>query len=530
MKDLARAIVAAQYDRYLPWVLGMVPLPKQRKFIASPAKQKFLLGGQRSSKSEASVCDLVLDVLGIKGLVYPGFRADGVGVDAWAAALSSLKWRDTLQPKIEKMLGGSWRRGGFIRRFYEADAMYLTTNGRTVQLMTYEAGFDKFQSAAVGRIACDEVPPESIWKQAVVRVSEQQGTATIAATPTRGTGWLGSDLYDEWCEGTNGEEREFKKRIFISMDTEDNRFVPPSVTEDLKDTYRDPDELAMAKSGKFVSLSGRVFKEFDYARHVVEPEGRLLDLRWRGKVPWPLPKEWLRWRGFDWGIRSPAPVVWVAQDPVERVFVIYRETYRSDTSVAAICKEAIALSEGEDILGDYLDPSCWNRKGADEAGSWLDTAQEYINAGIPVQKGNNAWEQGIQRIRDLLREDRLFILRTCTNGIREIRRYEWPEMRQGQSGRLVQAPEVRSRFHDHFLDGARYALMATVDYEGPRDTEGLRDGSGTGFRSDTGPDDPRRYMEVGLEFKDGKVLTVPRVRRGEKPDAGLRHAGGGGLR
>lgn len=531
MIDLARAIAAAQYERLLPWATAMIPLPKQRLWIASKAKQKFLIGGQRSSKSEAGACDLVLEVLGVKGLLYPGFPADGVGVDAWAVALSSLKFRDTIQPKLEKMLGGSVHRGGYIRRFYEADALYEISNGRTIQLMSCEAGFDKFQSVAIGKVWCDEVPPEPVYKQLVVRVSEQQGSLGITATPTRGTGWLGAEKYEEWAEGTQGETREHKGKLFVFMDTSENRYIPPSVVSDLEDTYRDPDELAMAKGGRFVSLSGRVFREFDFERHVVHPKDGLLDLRWRGKVPWPLPAEWPRYRGFDWGIRSPCPCVWIAQDPVERVFVVYRELYLSETSVQEICRRVLSLTGDESISGDFLDPSCWNRKGADGAGEWLDTSQEYINAGIPVVKGNNSWEQGIQRIRDLFRDDHLFLLRDCVNGIREVRRYEWPAMKQGESGRLVQAPEVRSRNHDHFLDGMRYAIMGTTDYESGKDQQGIRDGSGTGFRSDADADDPRRYMEVELEYQqDGRILTVPRVRRGEKPDRGLRFAGGAGLR
>jgi phage terminase large subunit-like protein len=499
----------------------MVPLPIQRAFIASTARQKFLMGGQRSSKSEAGVCDLVLDLLGIKGLVYPGFRADGTGVNGWAVALSSLKWRDTLQPKIEKMLGGSYRRGGFIKRFYEADALYLLTNDRTCQLMSCEAGFEKFQSVAIGKALCDEVPPESIYKQLVVRTAEQQGSVAVAATPTRGTGWAGGDIYDEWVEGTNGEPREHKGKIFFFMDTEENRYVPPSVVDDLKSTYRDPDELAMAKSGRFVSLSGLVFKMFDFKKHVYDP---------LEKFPKGIQREFPRYRGFDWGIRSPSPCVWVAEDPAERIFYAYREIYRSGISVPALSREVIQASGEERITGDFLDPSCWNRKGADEAGAWLDTAQEYINAGIPVMKGNNAWHQGIQRMQTLLQEGRLLISRECPNLIREIRRYSWPEMRQNASGELVQAPESRSKNHDHALDALRYVLMATPDYEDTGKQGGMHDGKGTGFRGDTADDEFRRHMAVEVRHVDGKLLTVAVVRKGPAPDEGLKVVGGTGLR
>lgn len=473
-----------KYDTDRAGCLSFVPNYKQRIFIASRARQKILFGGTRAGKSDAMICDVALQVMGIKGLIYPGFSTDGEGVDAWCSALDTSKWRDTLIPKLRYFLGS------FIRKFNSSTGTFETTNGRTITLRTNESGFEKFQSATAPLIAFDEYPPEDIYKECVMRTAERQGTVMVAATPTRGTGWLSERKYDEWFEGTNGELREHKGMIFISLHTEDNKNIPATVVEDIKREYRDPEEQEARLHGKHFVPGGLVFRNFDYSRHVIKP--------------FEIPPHFILLRGMDWGVRSPSTCIWVAFDPDEKIFYVYREFYKKEMGVPRICVEVNSMSGPEEYQHTVLDPSCWNRKGQDAEGAWLDTAQEYIQNGINVTKANNAWSQGVERMIRLLAwapdKPRLYIFDTCPNLIKEMSKYPWPTHRSDGSGQKL--PEKASNHPDHALDGLRYAIMAVPD---------VTDYSDQASFSPSGPDVPdlSRNLEIGLQKNpDGSLITV----------------------
>lgn len=481
--DLTLDLGSLEYDQGNASCISFTPNDKQYAYMVSKARQKILLGGNRSGKTITTCVDVALTCLGIKGFFYPGFPKDGVGVDAWVVGLDTAKWKDALIPNLRQALGP------FLKR-YKYEGIFELTNGRTITLKTMESGFTKFQSANCPLILFDEYPPMDIYKECVMRTAQTGGVVMVAATPTRGTSWITDEKYDAWFKGTQGRLVDHEGVIFVSLHTEDNKHISPGAVLDIEREYKDPAEREARLHGKPFVPGGLVFAPFDYTKHVVKP--------------FALPDHFILCRGFDWGIMSPGTCLWMAFDPNEKVFYAYREYYKKEMSVPVICKEVLEMSGKERYLYNLLDPSAWARTHGDEQGGWFNHAQEYIQNGIPVTKGNNPREQGIDRVNFLLKQEkpRLYIFENCVNLIAEISKYPWSAV-VNSKGQIVQGTSGKP---DHLLDPLRYILMAFPDVEDYTEQQVFVPKNPT-------PQDFNRTMEqVAVEHPDG-TITFKVVRK-----------------
>ena len=64
---------------------------------------------------------------------------------------------------------------------------------------------------------------------------------------------------------------------------------------------------------------------------------------------------------------------------------------------------------------------------------------------------------GINTVRQLLREDRLHINKRCVNSLQEFETYSYPDPRAGE--RMVEAP---MKINDDMMDSIRYAVHSYV--------------------------------------------------------------------
>lgn len=71
-------------------------------------------------------------------------------------------------------------------------------------------------------------------------------------------------------------------------------------------------------------------------------------------------KGWTLYRVIDQGIRHPTVCLWVAVN-AQGDRHIYREYYSTDRSIAMNCRAILSLSEGENIVANYIDPSTRKR-------------------------------------------------------------------------------------------------------------------------------------------------------------------------
>ena len=240
--------------------------------------------------------------------------------------------------------------------------------------------------------------------------------------------WIEGDITDRcdeevWCE---------------FMEWADNPFLDREEAERLSAVMGE-EELSARRYGRFASLKGAVYPEFDENVHVIPP--------------FDVPKEWLDKISIDPGLKNPTSCHFYATDG-ERVFVI-AEHYESGKPVDYHCAQIKRIARS---LGWPTDKAGRLRALIDSAAGQRTLAAEksvaelFAENGIQVNtKVNKDVFRGVSKVKSLLSGDgkkpELYIFSNCVNMIREFKSYRWGE---GES------PLKRD---DHAMDELRYYAM-----------------------------------------------------------------------
>lgn len=442
------------------------PLPKQGLFMGSKAKIAVLSGGNRSGKTECGAVRASLLANGILGKFCPGFPDDGRPTKGLVSGLDYKVLTRSIKPKLEKALGRS------IHSWRERDQSYRLKNGSTIWLMSEESGEQKYQAIDIDWAWKDEfgdLKSEGVVNEILRGLVDRNGRLFVTATPTLGSSWAGPLWYEPWRDATadtDGTIHYCKEKghcsangvTFYFMDTAENMYLSQEALNDWIARQVTEEQKAVRLRGRFVVLEGLVYSKFDPVRHVVDS--------------FPIPKDWQKWRGMDWGLSAPTTCLWAALEPAsEKVgprLHIYREMYdqRIGKTVEMSCNMIKEMSNDESYIQTVLDPSCWNRDPAPMAvGGFFIVADEYGRNGVYAERANNEVEASVERIWRYLGAPgsvpQLVIHRNCEHLIRELRRQRW---KKGVNG-LTQATgklsdQIEKSDPDHAIDALRYIVMA----------------------------------------------------------------------
>lgn len=235
-------------------------------------------------------------------------------------------------------------------------------------------------------------------------------------------------------------------RIFLPASLDQNRYISrvqyTAGLANLPEAQRDA-----LLSGSWDAIEGQYFTEWDRTIHVVEP--------------FAIPPWWTRVRAIDYGHAAPFCCLWLAFDGDATAWC-YREAYERGLTPRQQAALILEMQQpGEKIAYTIIDPSTFSRTGVG-----VPTAQQYVDAGVPVRRGLNARIDGWARVRDFLRvaevpparegdpETRttgLRIFNTCTNLIRTL-----PMLVHDHTD----PEDLDSDGEDHAADALRYALMS----------------------------------------------------------------------
>jgi phage terminase large subunit-like protein len=150
-------------------------------------KGRVVLAGNRTGKSEGSIYEAMLAVLGL----HPtrDFPKSG---KAWIVSLDFNMTESTILPMFEEFMPRHIK-----ERSHWSGKSYCWTIKRPdggiwkVWFKSSEAGRDKFQSAKLDFIVFDEEPKRTdIFSECEARLIDKAGIWWMAATPLRGTQWL----------------------------------------------------------------------------------------------------------------------------------------------------------------------------------------------------------------------------------------------------------------------------------------------------------------------------------------------------
>ncbi len=253
------------------------------------------------------------------------------------------------------------------------------------------------------------------------------------------------------------DEKSGSTRIFIPSFVQDNVFLMAAD----KDYQRRLELLPEAEKkallyGEWDIFDGQVFSEWRN-----NPSG-YKTRQWSHVIsPFEIPKQWRRFRTFDFGYSKPFAVSWYAVDYDGRAYN-YRELYgcsgEPDNGVRwtaqkiaeEIRKIEDTYEKGQNIVG-YADPAIWNETGSTE-GSIADMMEK---CGVYFEKGKNDRLAGKMQVHYRLSFDdegfpMLYIFDTCRGMIRTL-----PQLRYDST----RPEDVDTRQEDHLYDAMKYFLM-----------------------------------------------------------------------
>lgn len=264
------------------------------------------------------------------------------------------------------------------------------------------------------------------WIVTQARVGRKLGRVLITTTPYA-INWLYYDFYKIWEEG---KDPNYDVIQFSSIESPYYPFEEYQRAEKVLD----PRLFDMRYRGLFRKMAGLVYRDFDQ-KHIIEP--------------FDIPKQWRRFVGIDFGYNNPFVAIFVARDK-DHNYYIYDEHYQSEMLLkehrAQINKKA-----GTDKISNYYpDPSA------------KQDIEELRALGVgPIELPNNDTKIGIEKVNELVKNNRLKVFKTCKNTIDEFETYHYPEKKEDR-----ESEEEPVKFNDHALDALRYAIMGCTNYAG----------------------------------------------------------------
>lgn len=243
-------------------------------------------------------------------------------------------------------------------------------------------------------------------------LTDKKGRALFISTP-KGFNWF-YELYN-----MQGQSDAFKS---FHATTYDNPHVDPKEIDEAKEQLPD-DQFAQEYLADFRKVEGLVYKEFDRSRHIFThmPNAEMI-VEKRG--------------GVDFGHTNPAGILTVYKTKDKKYYVTDEYYERGKVN-----SELIQEMASRKCASWYPDPA------------EPDRIEEMRRAGLSINEVSKNVEAGIDSVRALLKQNRLFFHFNCHNLIWEAETYRYKPRRADQN-----EPEEPIKENDHLLDCLRYIV------------------------------------------------------------------------
>lgn len=416
---------------------------QQVPIFASEAKEDWVFGGNRSGKSDAGAKATLIQATGIvpKSIRDIYKKKIRIPSDSWVCSIDYPNSRDVAQKKILAQLPGDMR-----KRWDERNHLLELTNGSKIGFKSYDSGPIAFQGPDKDFIWKDEEPPKDINDECDFRLADRGGYSITTMTPTQGITWVYNNVY------LKREDNKDTVRCFF-LNTELNEYLNKEEVERLKKKHGD--NWKMRGRGEFISKTGQIFA-IDRLINVCKP--------------FPIPKDWNRYRVIDPGIGHATGCLWVAVSPLNRRFY-YREYLIPDLNIPQNAKAIIDMSNypngtKEEFLANIIDP---NSGEARAIGSGTTARIDYSVNGIPCLIANDNVDMGIDMVKQSLMMladgfSRSMIFDTNVKQIDTMLGYVWGAKRMDG---IIYGTGKPKKINDELPDCTRYFEMYNPDYFSP---------------------------------------------------------------
>lgn len=443
------------------------PLPQAVRFHKSQARWRFLLGGNRSSKSFS----LAMETLWASTGLHP-WRKYETPNQGFYATTTWDKVGDTLWgPTLERLLHGLNHQVVWHNKQRNIPEMvFVQPKDKTARkfwskiiFKAYEQGRESFQAVGLRWIHNDEQYPQVIAVEENSRIGADYALDIASAfTPIDPQPWLESKLSGDIPAGWD----------VFELPLDDNRVSRGGfIADDLIDAMIEqwpPEVRETRRNGKWGSYLGTIYTTFSREIHVVNEE-KEKQLFWLGGDK-PRP-DFPSTGAIDWGGANPFVFLFACRIPhLDNEWYIYDEYYYNprERGSCRLEQHATEIKRRQEFWG-----ASFERIWAD----WDPTdAYELAQHGVESQPADKDVRGGIEWVQTLLNprpnvgpaehwpkgRPRLHIATRCRKLLEELPSYKWA---QSPSPDKRDARDEPVKLHDHAPDAARYLLFSERPYE-----------------------------------------------------------------
>lgn len=428
-----------------PNLYAYKPHAKQYKFHTSEKKTRLYIGGNRSGKTTGGAVEMCYWLM--KKHPYRRLPLPEGPVRARACAVDFDYGVDAIIiPEIKRWLPPSFLKNGSWEDSYDRQHRTLTlANKSFLEFRSYDQDLEKFAGTSRHIIWFDEEPPQHIYNENMARLVDTAGYSMLTMTPVEGMSWVFDTLYTPGTEG-----HDLIDVIEIEM-TENPHLSKEAIDQFLGSL--DKDERAAREKGTFVTIGGKIFKNFDVDLHTIDPPN-LESL-----------KHWQKFVSFDHGFNNPTAIEWHAVSPDNEV-ITFDEHYASEMTVAEHAAVFHRKEKEHGFTTDFIvgDPAMHQRNGV----TGTSIVQEYASHGIYIAEANNDVGIGIEKMQQYLRirengTPSWRISRSCPALIGEMKKLRWATY---ESRKLTARNNPQEKIHkkdDHACDSTRYFFTFLPD-------------------------------------------------------------------
>jgi len=398
--------------------------PEQSRFHKCLSLFKWLFGGNRSGKTYTNMIDLALLLMDVHPVHFQPKGVHWACIESWEQVRSIL-WEDNLQKFLPSYVYNvEYGQQKVPKRVH-------FKNGHKLEFKAFNQGRELFQGRGIDSIYCDEQCHHDfvgIFNEMQARLLTKAGFLSWGMTPIEPQ----PDL-EERIEDLPDTDEFFKINLNGNRKSQGG-YIEDSRIDQMISEWPEETQTTRIK-GEFASFHGAVFKTYSRAVHTIKP--------------FRIPKDWRRYRTFDFGFTNPFVCLWLAKNPDDD-WIIYREYYKAQTGIQEHIRIVKLLSKGERYVENIADPE----NAEDRA--------EMRKAGIKTRAARKDIARGIELVQSKLKvkdngKPSLTIFRTCRNTCREIPVYHYPK------GSNTKDPaDVPVKKNDHTVDALRY-LIYTID-------------------------------------------------------------------
>lgn len=290
---------------------------------------------------------------------------------------------------------------------------------------------DALRGAGLKGVVMDEYAfqAEHVWDKIISPMLVQTGGWGLFITTPNG---VANHFKKFWDDAVALEADGSKDWATFHFTSYDNPHIKPENLD--KERERLTEEFfSQEYMADFAKFTGIIYTAFDDKKHVREFE---------------VDEHWTFYRSIDFGATDPTAVSFIGVDKDGFIYV-FDEIYISDLRTSELAELIKDKSAHRYFVATYGDSAAKQ--------SILDLGSFGITA-IPVKKntdtGNRPWIMaGIDRIQQLLKEDKIIVHPRCKATIKEFMSYAW---RKDRLGEPVSLPEDKN---NHILDELRYYIM-----------------------------------------------------------------------